>query len=462
VSRVTRRGLAAASAVFIATGVLFVGAAVAPSLALAGTWAQVVCTLSGQPAPIDGMVSSGQGGTATTDGCNPAAGASGGLIADVPSTSTVPTGTSATWTYSAPSGSTIAGGAVSVSLFAPDGLAYVSTPGPVADAQDVVAECSGNCAGSVAGKLTETVPIIHPGGTHIYETAECLGSCAAGGGSGGLFAQASVSSMTVELANTTTPAGDDFAGGLLANGALQGTQPITFTASETSGPGIYTVTVKVDGNAVYSGVPNTNGGECAVAGTDANSVPQFLNAQPCPTSVNASVPVDTTKFLDGTHDLSIVVADAAGNTATVFDRSITTSNNPPAPPITPPAAPPAVTKPASVNVCATGKPLKATLTMHVKALGHARLRFTGVFRSPHNCPLGSATTRPLVIAEVENGHHWQTVGATARVTPGGHYTATYGGGHQGSIGGRFSFRVVAPSTSKFERVVSRVQRTRVV
>jgi hypothetical protein len=439
----------------------------APSLALAGTWTQLVCSLNGQMVPIDGVVRGGQGPGATEYQCGPSSGVNAGLVAQEPSSVAVAPGSSSTWTYTAPPGSTIAGGSIALSLHAPGGFAYVATPAAVADAADELASCAASCGGSTGGTLTETVPIDHPGGTQIFEVAECLTSCNAGGGSGGLFAQANIYSMAVELATPATPTAGGFGGGLLIDSAVKGTQPVTFTASEPAGPGIYTVAVMVDGKAVYNAIPNANGGECAIMGVDPSGYREFQNAQPCATSVNVSVPVDTTQFADGTHDLSIAVQDAAGTTATVFDRSISISNNPAPPVITPPTPTPTpvvpTPKPAPTraNPCTSGKPLKPTLSLKVSALGHARLRFTGVFHSPHGCPLGTAKTRPLVIAEVENGRHWQTVGATARITPGGHYTATYGGGHQGSIGGTFSFRAVAPSTARFDRVVSRVERARV-
>ena len=298
------------------------GASAAP--ATAGTWTQLVCAANG-PAPTDGMAPLSAGTAATaTDRCNPG---TGGLVALVSSATAVTSGTAASWTYTAPGSSTIAGGAISLSLFAPGGIAYVATPAATFDGADTIASCTSGtaCGGTVGGQLTEVVPITHPGGTHIYEIAECQGSCPAGGGGAGLFAQANVFGMAVELANNARPAASAFGGGVLTPD-VGGTQPLTFTASDPGGPGISRVTVTIAGTTVYDAAPDSNGGRCVSVGKDAGGFDEWLYAQPCPASLGVSIPVDTTPFANGPHDLRVTLTDAAGNVADVLDRTISTAN----------------------------------------------------------------------------------------------------------------------------------------
>ena len=48
--------------------------------------------------------------------------------------------------------------------------------------------------------------------------------------------------------------------------------------------------------------------------------------QPCLQTEGVDLPIDTTGLADGSHDLQVVVTDAAGNSATVLDQTITTAN----------------------------------------------------------------------------------------------------------------------------------------
>jgi hypothetical protein len=60
-----------------------------------------------------------------------------------------------------------------------------------------------------------------------------------------------------------------------------------------------------------------------------DGLPAFLYLQPCVQSVSGDVPFDTTKAANGAHRLVVSVIDAAGNSSTVLDRSITIANPPP-------------------------------------------------------------------------------------------------------------------------------------
>jgi hypothetical protein len=341
---------------------------------------------------------------------------------------------------------------ISLQLYAPNGLAYVSTPLVTPDNADLLASCTTVGPPCISGGGGSQVVPIRPGGTHIYAVAQCTGSCPAGGGGAGLDAQINVFGMSVELTTNATPTATNVAGGLLAAGA-NGMQLLTFTASDPGGPGVDHISATIDGASVYSAVPDYVAGHCAPVGNDASGVPEWLYAQPCAPSTNVSIPVDTTHFADGTHHLQVVVSDAAGNTAAVIDRSISITNAAHPPVVMPGAMPKA-------NPC-TASPQKTSLTLRVRALGEGRLRFTGRLTGRAGCSLGGPAARPLVLIEVKNGHKWQAVGPTARVSPSGGYTTTYGGGRRGSIGGRFTFRAVSPSTAQFTRATSRSRRVRV-
>ena len=202
-----RRGAILALAVVVTGGVSLTGlpaaitpllppvaAVVGPGAAWAGTWAQVTCTqpLAGlPPAPTEGWAPLTGGGVAT-NACDPYA---GGLIAALSDAAPEFNGVGAGWTYTAPPGSTIAGGRVVVSLYAPQGRAYVTT----GNFSNAIASCeAGSPCGGVVGGASGALdlPIAPAGGTTIQASAECFtppsGDCVAGGGGSGLDAQVNV------------------------------------------------------------------------------------------------------------------------------------------------------------------------------------------------------------------------------------------------------------------------------
>jgi len=93
----------------------------------------------------------------------------------------------------------------------------------------------------------------------------------------------------------------------------------------------------VDGQVVQSTVVNENGGRCRNVGETTDGLPAFLYVQPCPASVSGEVGFETTRVSDGAHHLVVSVIDAAGNAATVLDRTITVDNQASPVPLSPPA-----------------------------------------------------------------------------------------------------------------------------
>jgi hypothetical protein len=381
-------------------------------------------------------LSAGTAATAT-DRCNPG---TGGLVALVSSATAVPSGTAASWTYTAPGSSIIAGGAISLSLFAPGGIAYVATPASTLDSADTLASCrSGStCGGSIGGQLTEVVAIAHPGGTHIYEIAQCQGSCPAGGGGAGLFAQANVFGMAVELTNNAHPAGSAFGGGLLQPQA-SGTQALTFTATDQGGPGISKVLVTIAGTTLYNATPDSNGGRCVSPGNDANGASEWLYAQPCPSSLNVSIPVDTTPFADGAHELKVTLTDAAGNVANVLDQEISTSNvgatgvgDTSAVANTKASGSPGTPASAAVGHLANGEggcaTAHLTAAIGARAAAHVALPGTATLRGSLTCAGRPVSAAVLEVAVARRGIAGAAKAVEVRTDQSGRYTFRIGSG----------------------------------
>ncbi len=304
------------------------------SAARAGEWAQVTCTQTdGKPAPVEGWESVNQGGpdSGLSDTCEQSGGALTAFDSSIGGEEMPYAGPM--WVYTAPEGSKIAGGALTVSLLTPQGQAYVATPqNSFTSAADVLVNCQYNIAPCATSGITGTwtIPSIQAGGTQLFMAAFCVAphekepKCPADSG-GGVNAEISLYAADVELQNSSTPTGTDFAGSLLGPNA-SGTADLTFNAQDLEGPGVYRVIVDVDGTAVYQGTPEANGGRCASIGVDSNGVSEFLYPQPCKRSVAVDVPVNTTKLSNGSHQLKVIVQDAAGNFSTVYAGTISVAN----------------------------------------------------------------------------------------------------------------------------------------
>ncbi len=145
-------------------------------------------------------------------------------------------------------------------------------------------------------------------------------------GSANPEAQALVSGGAFTLRDATVPSVTNVSGSLIASGTLTGTDTINFTASD-SGGGIYSAIVLIDGLPVVQEVPDTNGGLC-VNLAPSSATMAFAAPQPCPTTENISIPLNTTQFPAGQHHLQVIVEDAAGDQATAYDSTITTSGPP--------------------------------------------------------------------------------------------------------------------------------------
>ena len=304
----------------------------------AGTWALVSCGQpDGQTAPIDGWLAGGAGtekGSIST--CSSVGGA---MIAQVGDQVEQPAYQPATWTFTAPAGSTIAGGNLTLGFYVPEGQGYAETPQNSYDTADVIGNCqynTGSCA-SQWNNQTDAISQTQAGGTQIFVGAECVAPveghdyCQQPGdpwiGANDLDAQTNLYRAVIDLQNDSTPSASGFAGGLLTPDA-SGTQDLLFSASDPNGPGIFNATVSIDGRAVYSATPDQNGGRCQSIGTDSSGGREFLYEQPCRQNLAVDIPVNTAALPTGQHQLRVTLTDAAGNSATVYSATISTSNTP--------------------------------------------------------------------------------------------------------------------------------------
>jgi hypothetical protein len=296
------------------------------SLADAGTWALVSCQQpDGQPAPTDGWSPGAVGSPGFyTEGVNSCAEPGGALVALSSGKWVQPASSGYQWRFSAPAGSVIAGGQLDASLTAPHGITSVLTAEGDYDSANQIVVCGLSETCGMNASAT-TVAINHPGASGLYASAICFPFSEGCGETNGVNAQITLHWAHIELEANESPAGSGFSGGLLAPNA-SGVQNLVFTASVPTGPGIWRVTAAIDEHVVYDETPDLNSGKCKSIGTDPNGVPEFLYEQPCKQAETVSIPVNTSTLATGSHELSVTVTDAAGNSATVFDGTINTFN----------------------------------------------------------------------------------------------------------------------------------------
>ena len=140
-------------------------------------------------------------------------------------------------------------------------------------------------------------------------------------------AQALVSGGQFTILDSTVPSVTDVSGSLIAGGTLTGTDAINFTASD-SGSGVYSAIVLIDGQTVADEVPDDNGGLCVNLAPSSSATMAFASPQPCASTEAISIPVNTTALSAGQHHLQVLVEDAAGDLATAYEGTITTSGPP--------------------------------------------------------------------------------------------------------------------------------------
>jgi hypothetical protein len=306
-------------------------------VAYAGEWVQVSCVNPNQTAAgsagWSSFSSAGGFGSDTSTACGPGGSAFALLSSDV----AVPVGSAETLQYTPPAGSTLNGGEIDLGMDA-DGLGYNAsgtavayTPEYAYNGSNVFFQCAAGLTPCADGSNDFTGLLsIPPGrGGNLYLSAGCGGDAGEScdeGGSAGAWSLVDLWWANLRLANSATPAASGVSGTLLdAEG--RGTEELTLTATDYSGPGVYSVTIQADGQTLYSGVPETNGGQCVAVGVSASAL-MFDSSQPCRQSESVDVAVNTAGVRDGQHTLVVTVTDAALNSSVVYDGAITTHNAP--------------------------------------------------------------------------------------------------------------------------------------
>jgi hypothetical protein len=308
-------------------------------------------------------------------------------------------GSGAEWDYTPPKGEQIAGGTVTIAaVSAASGLAWLTMPGAL-EGEDIDCFFQAVCPPG-------EVPISKHDSTALYAGATCVPENESGcRQTGGLDAEMSITSAKILLTDNSRPTATEVKGGIL-DSAASGAASLSFVTEDTEGPGIYSVVVKVDGDPVYDGTPDPNGGKCVVAGTASEGSRQFEATQPCPQSVPVSVQVPTGSFGNGQHTLTIEAEDAAGASAVVYSATITIANpqQPASEPVS--STPPPERGPCNGTPCdeaakliaAAGEPRTIT-----RPLGHSTVTLTGRLTSPTGAPIHGAQVKLLQ----------QTVGSAA-------------------------------------------------
>jgi hypothetical protein len=299
---------------------------------------QVSCVNpSGSAAPSDGWSSFVTGAPGYGSDNSTRCGPGNPMYGILSSAASAPVGSGENLAYQPPTGSTLSGGTVDVNLSADgggseaSGTAVLYSPAFKYDGSDVFFQCAAGLAPCNNGTndFSGTLQLPADRGGGFYIGAGCGGAqgfqCDSGG-SNGAWALVQLRRALFLLTTSAVPTGAGFGGSALQP-RVRGTGHLVFTASDPSGPGVYTVTASVDRRPVWSGSPNNNGGKCVPVGTDpASGALMFDWQQPCPSTEVVDLPVPTSRLPDGRHRLAVTVTDAAGDSSTVLDQQITTSN----------------------------------------------------------------------------------------------------------------------------------------
>jgi hypothetical protein len=334
-SRKARGGLAVLCAALLGAALLALS-----GTAYAGEWVQVSCINPNQTAAgsqgWSSFASGGGYGSTNSTSC----GSSGPAYAILSSDAAAAVGSNETLQYTPPAGSTLTGGQLDIAMDADghgynaSGRAVAYTPEYAYDGSNAFFQCAAGlqpCAG-FTNDFTGLLEIPSGRGGNLYLEAGCGGesfpslrSCDEGA-SNGAWSLIDLWWANLRLANDATPAASGISGTLLDPDA-RGARELTLTATDPAGPGVYNITVQVDGQTLYAATPDSNDGQCTAVGISAGAL-MFDGGQPCKQSENVDIPVETAEVHDGQHTLKVTVTDAAGNSSVVYDNTISTQNAP--------------------------------------------------------------------------------------------------------------------------------------
>lgn len=418
------------------------GGWLAASPADAGSWMEVSCVNPSQSAaPSEGWSSfAGGGGYGSNVGTGCAPGSP--MYAILSTDAGVGVSSNETLQYTPPAGSRLIGGSVDVSFYADgggynaSGTAVAYTPEYAYNGSNVFFQCARGLEPCSNGTDDFSGVLGIPGGRggDLYLSAGCGGhegyACDEGG-SEGAWSLVRVWWANLLLSNEATPTGSGVGGTLLSPNA-EGTAELTLNAADPGGPGVYLVIVQIDGKTVYSGTPNNDGGKCIPVGSSGEAL-MFDYSQPCPASESVDLPINTASLPNGQHTLKVLVRDAAGNSAVVYDGSISTkqpaSNSlgaQPGPGTSASSSAGAVA--GAPNGTTASRQAKLTLGLKrsiTRTFAHRALRVTGRLLDSEGHPIAGAT---LDVLQQVSGSAKLSVIAHAHTSANGTFIATVPGG----------------------------------
>jgi hypothetical protein len=392
-----------------------------------GYWTQTSCSEGSEPLNVDGWHVESEGGYPTLPGNSDTCEMPGGSLGlrDEGSFDSQP-GSGPEWLYEVPAYSKIAGGVLHVSVKTPHDEAYITT-----NAFSTPAEWLLDCSTQCANGGHPTVGITQEGGWQLWAGLMCIPPSGESVCSSGLDGELQITSATVMMRNESTPTGTGV-GGTLLDGSASGTANLAFTAHDEHGPGVYRVTADLDGQVLWSGTPSLNEGSCVAYGTYDGAL-NFHSNQPCPQETGVSIEVPTVDIAEGEHQLKIEVEDAAGNTAVVYEHTITIGNHPSASTET------SLLSPAPARGPANGTPASesAILTAHWQGSSSASLK--SAYGRSHEITgkLTNASGTPIAGALIEASQKPASPGVAASSITGARSSST----------GAFTIRVPANNSS---------------
>lgn len=309
--------------------------------ARAGEWIQVSCVNpDGSAAPSQGWTSFTQGTVTYGEGNDTQCGPGSPMTAYLAENEPVANGQSENLEYVPPAGSTLVGGTLTGTFTAYGGSTYARAAAAVLEPQDTIDQSDAaflcmegvGCGGS-GDAYAGSVPLPAGRGGTLYVQVICdaLGTTQCNqnvGGDNGYWALAKISSADLLLSTAAAPQGTNFSGSIL-QGTVRGTPHLVLTASDPGGPGVYRIAAAIDGRSMATGGP-AGSGTCAPVGSSGGAL-MFDAQQPCPATAVVDLPIPTTGLAPGPHELTVSVTDAAGDTSTVLDQTISPPQTTPNP-----------------------------------------------------------------------------------------------------------------------------------
>jgi hypothetical protein len=259
-----------------------------------------------------------EGGLSSTD----ALGASSGA----------PPGTSAGWTFTAPTGTTITAIDYARYLGQTDDTSNYWVPALLADGTIVPGEtctvlfpdvgCGLGTPPPLSGSDTVNITGLSASQLELGEQCEApVDQICVTGATTEHEVWAAIYGATVTLTDSTPPTLDTPSGALWgtgpANGYHQGSEAVTASAQDVGG-GVASIVLAVDGQTVATYQANCD----------------YTLPQPCPLSTGPqTLTLPTTQLTDGTHTVALAVYDTAGNKSTLASEQINVDNTAPAAPV---------------------------------------------------------------------------------------------------------------------------------